>query len=107
MNKISKQDQSAALALLERGYSQNAVTRTLGLAKNTVTRVAAKRRASHKIGRPSLGDKAKGKIVPVRLTPAEYELFTQKAKNCKSLSEWIRRTLRKAARDDTDEKANN
>ena len=49
-------------------------------------------------GRPRLPkDHAKGKIVPVRVKDEEFKSFTKAAKASKqTLSEWIRRTLRKA-----------
>lgn len=53
-----------------------------------------------KLGRPKLPKgHAKGKIVPVRLNDAEVKLFTKAADKSehKTLSAWIRHTLRKAA----------
>ncbi len=52
-----------------------------------------------KIGRPKLPKgHAKGKIVPVRLNDEELKLFTKAANGSehKTLSAWIRHTLRKA-----------
>lgn len=52
-----------------------------------------------KIGRPKLPKaEAKGKIVPVRLNGEELKLFTKaaKASEHKTLSSWIRHSLRKA-----------
>ena len=53
-----------------------------------------------KIGRPKLPKgHAKGKIVPVRFTDDEAKLFAKaaKASEHKTLSSWIRSTLRQAA----------
>jgi uncharacterized protein (DUF1778 family) len=53
-----------------------------------------------KIGRPKLPKgHAKGKIVPVRLTDDEAKLFAKaaNASEHKTLSAWIRHTLREAA----------
>jgi hypothetical protein len=53
-----------------------------------------------KVGRPKLPKgHAKGKIVPVRLNDAELKLFTKaaEASEHKTLSSWIRHTLREAA----------
>ena len=53
-----------------------------------------------KMGRPKLPKgHAKGKIVPVRLNDAEVKLFTRTADKSehKTLSAWIRHTLREAA----------
>jgi hypothetical protein len=53
-----------------------------------------------KVGRPKLPKgHAKGKIVPVRLTDGELKLFTKAAEASphKTLSSWIRHTLREAA----------
>jgi predicted HicB family RNase H-like nuclease len=53
-----------------------------------------------KVGRPKLPKgHSKGKIVPVRLNDAEVKLFTKaaEASEHKSLSSWIRHTLREAA----------
>lgn len=53
-----------------------------------------------KMGRPKLPKgHAKGKIVPVRLNDEELKLFTKAADKSehKSLSAWIRHTLREAA----------
>ena len=52
-----------------------------------------------KPGRPMLPKgHAKGKIVPVRLNDEELKLFTKaaKASEHKTLSSWIRHSLRKA-----------
>ncbi len=55
-----------------------------------------------KIGRPKLPKgHAKGVIVPVRVNPDERKLF-EKAANAsehKTLSAWIRHTLKEAARE--------
>jgi hypothetical protein len=53
-----------------------------------------------KVGRPKLPKgHAKGKIVPVRLNDEEVKLFSKaaKASEHKTLSGWIRHTLREAA----------
>lgn len=53
-----------------------------------------------KMGRPKLPrGEAKGKIVPVRLNKEELKLFTKaaNASEHKTLSSWIRETLRDAA----------
>ena len=53
-----------------------------------------------KMGRPKLPKgHAKGKIVPVRLNDEELKLFTKAANvsEHKTLSGWIRHTLREAA----------
>lgn len=53
-----------------------------------------------KMGRPKLPKgHAKGKIVPVRLNDEELKLFTKAADKSehKTLSAWIRQTLREAA----------
>jgi uncharacterized protein (DUF1778 family) len=53
-----------------------------------------------KVGRPKLPmGHAKGKIVPVRLNDDEVKLFTKaaNASEHKTLSSWIRHTLREAA----------
>ncbi|MGB7925413.1 MAG: hypothetical protein WCF57_19395 [Pyrinomonadaceae bacterium] len=52
-----------------------------------------------KVGRPRLPKgHAKGKIVPVRLNDEEVKLFTKAAKadGHKTLSGWIRHTLKQA-----------
>lgn len=52
-----------------------------------------------KMGRPKLPKgHAKGKIVPVRLNDEELKLFTKaaNASEHKTLSSWIRHTLKKA-----------
>lgn len=52
-----------------------------------------------KVGRPKLPKgHAKGRIVPVRLNDEEVKLFTcaMKASEHKTLSGWIRHTLREA-----------
>lgn len=47
-----------------------------------------------KPGRPKLGDQAKGKITPVRLTHAEYQRVASAAqKTNQTISQWIRSTL--------------
>jgi hypothetical protein len=53
-----------------------------------------------KVGRPKLPKgHAKGKVVPVRLNDEEVKLFAKaaKASEHKTLSGWIRHTLREAA----------
>ncbi len=53
-----------------------------------------------KVGRPKLPKgHAKGKIVPVRLNDDELKLFSKAAEVSphKTLSSWIRHTLREAA----------
>lgn len=58
------------------------------------------KRATKKLGRPKLPKgEAKGKIVPVRLNAEELKLFTKAAdaSEHKTLSSWIRQTLRDAA----------
>ncbi len=53
-----------------------------------------------KMGRPKLPKgHAKGKIVPVRLNDEELKMFTKAADKSehKTLSAWIRHTLRQAA----------
>jgi uncharacterized protein (DUF1778 family) len=55
---------------------------------------------TNKVGRPKLPKgHAKGKIVPVRLNDDEVKLFAKaaKASEHKTLSSWIRHTLREAA----------
>ncbi len=55
-----------------------------------------------KIGRPKLPKgHAKGKILPVRVSPDDLKLFAKaaKASEHKTLSAWIRDTLRKVARE--------
>lgn len=55
---------------------------------------------ARKPGRPKLSKGlAKGKIVPVRLNDEEVKLFTRAANKSehKTLSAWIRHTLREAA----------
>ncbi|HZE68072.1 MAG TPA: hypothetical protein VE135_00935 [Pyrinomonadaceae bacterium] len=55
-----------------------------------------------KIGRPKLPKgHAKGVIVPVRVNPEDRKLFERaaKASEHKTLSGWIRHTLKKAAQD--------
>jgi hypothetical protein len=57
-----------------------------------------------KMGRPKLPKgHAKGKIVPVRLNDAEVKLFTKAAdkSECKTLSVWIRHTLKEAAQNES------
>ena len=56
--------------------------------------------ATKKMGRPKLPKgEAKGKIVPVRLNSEELKLFTRaaNASEYKTLSSWIRHSLREAA----------
>lgn len=58
------------------------------------------KRSTKKMGRPKLPKgEAKGKIVPVRLNAEELKLFTRAANSSehKTLSSWIRQTLRDAA----------
>jgi uncharacterized protein (DUF1778 family) len=53
-----------------------------------------------KIGRPKMAKgEAKGVIVPVRVNPDDRKLFEKaaKASEHKTLSSWIRHTLREAA----------
>jgi len=53
-----------------------------------------------KMGRPKLPKgHAKGKILPVRVNPEDMKAFTKaaKASEHKTLSSWIRHTLRSAA----------
>ena len=53
-----------------------------------------------KVGRPKLPKgHAKGRIVPVRVNPEDLKLWTSAAKadGHKTLSGWIRHTLREAA----------
>jgi predicted HicB family RNase H-like nuclease len=51
-----------------------------------------------KLGRPILPkDEAKGKIVPVRFTEAEYDRMVQAARKAEqTVSQWIRATLSEA-----------
>lgn len=47
-----------------------------------------------KPGRPKLGDQAKGKITPVRLSEAEYlRVVAAAQKASQTVSQWIRSTL--------------
>jgi len=48
-----------------------------------------------KLGRPKLpGREAKGKIMPVRLTGAEYERVAEAARKAnQTISKWVRSTL--------------
>ena len=58
------------------------------------------KKATKKLGRPKLPKgEAKGKIVPVRLNGEELKLFTKaaSASEHKTLSGWIRHSLREAA----------
>ena len=53
-----------------------------------------------KIGRPKLAKgEAKGKILPVRVNPEDLKAFTKASDRSehKTLSGWIRHTLREAA----------
>jgi hypothetical protein len=55
---------------------------------------------TNKVGRPKLPKgHAKGRIVPVRLNEEDLKLFAKvtKASEHKTLSGWIRHTLREAA----------
>lgn len=106
MNRITQQDKRAVLALLERGFSQRTIVRMLGLASGTVGRIYSQRYGRKVMGRPPLGDKGRTKTVLVRVTEAEHEAIVLKAKNCKSVSEWIRRALRQRAREILNEEAN-
>jgi hypothetical protein len=57
---------------------------------------------ARKMGRPKLPKgHAKGVIVPVRVNPEDRKLFEKaaKASDHKTLSGWIRHTLKKAAQD--------
>ena len=57
-----------------------------------------------KLGRPKLPKgEAKGKIVPIRLNAEELKLFTKaaNASEHKTLSGWIRHSLREAASQST------
>jgi hypothetical protein len=51
-----------------------------------------------KMGRPKLASgEAKGRIVPVRFSPSDLKAITAAAKtNKRTLSEWIRETLKEA-----------
>jgi hypothetical protein len=58
------------------------------------------KKSTKKMGRPKLPKgAAKGRIVPVRFNDEELKLFTKKANASehKTLSSWIRQTLREAA----------
>lgn len=58
------------------------------------------KKSTKKMGRPKLPKgEAKGKIVPVRLNSEELKLFTKaaNASEHKTLSSWIRHSLREAA----------
>lgn len=60
----------------------------------------SEQKKTKKVGRPKLPKgHAKGKVVPVRLNDEEAKLFakTAKASEHKTLSSWIRHTLREAA----------
>ena len=58
------------------------------------------KKSTKKMGRPTLPKgQAKGRIVPVRVNPDELKAFTKaaKASEHKTLSGWIRHTLKMAA----------
>ncbi len=58
------------------------------------------KKATKKLGRPKLPKgAAKGRIVPVRLSDEELKLFTKaaNASEHKTLSSWMRQSLREAA----------
>ena len=60
----------------------------------------SEQRKAKKLGRPKLPKgHAKGKILPVRVNPDELKLFTKAAtaSEHKTLSAWIRHTLKEAA----------
>lgn len=104
MNRLAPKRKAAAEVLLEMGHSTRSVERLIGVNKNTVAKLV--RKPNHKLGRPVLGEKAKTKILPIRVTKAEYDTLTNAAKNCKSLSSWIRRELLKAAKVNSNDQTN-
>ena len=60
----------------------------------------SEKKTTKKMGRPKLPKgHAKGKIVPVRLNNEELKMFTKaaNASEHKTLSSWIRESLREAA----------
>ena len=64
----------------------------------------SEKKTTKKIGRPKLPKgRAKGKILPVRVNPEDMKAFTKaaNASEHKTLSAWIRHTLREAARNES------
>ena len=98
MNRLKKEDRSAVIALLKRGYGIRHIQRTLGVHNVTIMRIK-RSMEPRKIGRPSLGADGKSRIIQVRITESEHQQITELARYHKSVSAWIRKTLRIAARE--------